>query len=134
MVAIPDRSPRVLVALRHPRLRHAVATALDSSANVTIVGAVGELDCAVREARETHADGVVIGTGLLRGDLVASLKKLVASLPDTRIIVVGTESSPAYARTLEAAGAAAYVSLQWGADVLSTSVRLALMTGAHQLA
>jgi DNA-binding NarL/FixJ family response regulator len=47
------------------------------------------------------------------------------------VVVVGTESSSAYARALEAAGAAAYVSLQWGADVLSTSVQRALRREAH---
>jgi DNA-binding NarL/FixJ family response regulator len=108
-----------------------VAAQIDSSACLSVVGTFDDLDGAVRAARADHADGVVVGTGLLRGDLVASLRRLVAALPGTRIVVVGTESSTAYARALEAAGAAAYVSLQWGADVLSTSVRLAMQPDTH---
>ena len=127
----PEAHPRILVALPHARLRDAVVAELGCSACVSVVGEFDDLDHAVRAARGNHADGVVVGTGLLRGDLVASLRRLVASLPGTRIVVLGTESSTTYARALEAAGAAAYVSLQWGADVLSTSVRIALRPDTH---
>jgi response regulator RpfG family c-di-GMP phosphodiesterase len=131
MSALPATHPTVLVALQHARLRDAIATELGCSSYMSVIGQAGDLDAAVRGAREHHADGIVVGTDLLRGDLVASLRKLVAALPSTRVVVVGTESSTAYARALEAAGAAAYVSLQSGADVLSTSVQLALRREGH---
>ncbi len=123
MSSLPQ--PKVLVVLSHARLRDAIAAELATSACVSVTGTFDDLDCAVLQARTDRADAVVVGTGLLRGDLVASVRKLIASLPGTRIVIVGTETSASYARALEAAGAAAYVSLQWGADVLSTSVRLA---------
>jgi DNA-binding NarL/FixJ family response regulator len=126
MSAPRDRDPRVLVALRHPRLRAAVAAELDVAAHVSVIGAHGDLDCAVRAARSHRADGLVIGVALLRDDLVASLRGLVASLPSTRVVVVGTDASDHYARALEAAGAAAYVSLVWGGDALAATVRVAM--------
>jgi DNA-binding NarL/FixJ family response regulator len=124
----PEARPRVLVALPHPSLRGAVAAELSASPHLSVIGEVGDLEGAVHEALVHQADGIVIGTALLRGDLVASLRKLRASLPGrVRIVVVGTESSGAYARALEAAGAASYVSLQAGAHDLSASVQAAML-------
>jgi DNA-binding NarL/FixJ family response regulator len=125
------RSPNVIVALRHARLRNAIARELDSSACLSVVGQAGDLATATAIARRQHADGMVVGIDLLRDGLVASTCGLVASLPGIRIVVVGTDPGSAYARALEVAGASAYVSLQWGADVLATSVLLALRHHVH---
>ena len=126
MTTPPPILPRVLVGLQNPHLRHAIAMELASTAGVSVVATVGDLDSAIRKARETEAHGVVIGAGLLRGDLLTSLRSLIASLPGLRVVIVGTETSSAYRNALEASGVAVYISLQWGADDLAGRVRLAM--------
>jgi DNA-binding NarL/FixJ family response regulator len=126
MNAVRNPHPRVVVAVPHARLRDAVVAQLGSSAGLSIIATVSDLDSMVHTARADRADGVIVGTGLLRGDLGTSVRALTARLPGTRAVFIGTESSTQYAEALEAAGAAAYVCLLSSADVLAASVRRAL--------
>jgi DNA-binding NarL/FixJ family response regulator len=119
----PAREARVVIALPHPRLRTALARALDLPGAISVVGQASDLIGAVDVTRALHADGLVLGAAVLRGDVVGDLRHVVAALPEVHVVVLGSETSVAYASAMRAAGAADYVSLDQGTDPLVSAVR-----------
>jgi DNA-binding NarL/FixJ family response regulator len=117
---------RLVIAMAHTRLGDTIVRALTSSDSVAVVGRAGDLDDAVRVTRETRPDGVVVGALLLPGDVVNGLRRLAAAIPGVRIVVIGTETSPAYAAAIKGAGAADYVALDGGPDSVVQAVRQAI--------
>lgn len=122
LAASPRPPVRLVVALSHARLSDALAAALTSSGVVSVIGRAGDLAQATRLAREARPDGVVVGAGLLRGDIVRDLRGLVTAIPEVRIVVVGTETSAAYGAAIKAAGAADYIPLDSGTDSVVSAV------------
>jgi DNA-binding NarL/FixJ family response regulator len=116
----------LVVALPHMRLRDAIANALEEPGAINVVGRASDLAGAIRVTRDSAADTVVLGTGLLRGDAVGDLHAIVTALPDVHVIVVGTETSLAYGAVMRAAGATEYVALEHGAQALADAVRRAI--------
>jgi DNA-binding NarL/FixJ family response regulator len=117
---------RVVLALSHARLRDAIAAALSASAFVSVVGCAGDLAGAIELTRVARADGVLVGAGLLQGDIARDLRGLVAALGDVRIVVIGSETSAAYGAAMAAAGAADYVTFDGGPDSVVSAVRRAI--------
>ena len=117
---------RLVVALSHARLRDALAAALISSGVVSVVGRAGDLPHAIQLTRDERPDGVVVGAGLLQGDIARDVRGLVTTIPEVRVVVVGTETSAAYAAAIKAAGAAGYVALDGGTDSVVSAVRRAI--------
>ncbi len=117
---------RLVVALSHARLRDALAAALISSGVVCVVGRAGDLAHAIQLTRDERPDGVVVGAGLLQGDIARDVRGLVTTIPEVWIVVVGTETSAAYAAAIKAAGAADYVALDGGTDSVVSAVRRAI--------
>jgi DNA-binding NarL/FixJ family response regulator len=113
---------RIVIALAHTRLRDALARALQAPGTVTIVGRESSLEGAIRATRASRPDSLVLGTGLLRGDAVGDLNVVVTALPGVRVIVVGHETSEAYGFVMRAAGAADYIALDRGAEVLAQAL------------
>lgn len=122
---------RLVIAMSHTRLRAAIAAALTSTDSVSVVGEAGDLADAIQVTREVRPDGVVVGAGLLQGDIAHGLRGLVAAIPDVRIVVIGTETSAAYAAVMKAAGAADYVALDSGTDSVVRAVRQSLPSEPH---
>ena len=54
----------------------------------------------------------------------------MAAIPDVRIVVIGTETSAAYAAAMKAAGAADYVALDSGTDSVVRAVRQSIPSEA----
>ena len=124
--AMPTPQARLVIALPHARLRNAIAAALASSGAVSVVGEAGSLTDAVRRTRESKPDGLVLGSGLLRGDVAGDLRRLIAELPSVEIVVVGTETSAGYAAAIKAAGAADYVAFDTGTEGVVSAVTRAI--------
>jgi DNA-binding NarL/FixJ family response regulator len=114
---------RVVVALPHARLRAALARALGLAGTLSVVGQASDLIGAIEVARALRADSLVLGAGVLRGDVLTDLRHAVAALPGVRIVVIGSETSAAYAAAMKAAGAADYVSLEQGTEPLVRAAR-----------
>ena len=116
---------RLVIALPHARLRAALARALDLPGVICIVGQASDLASAVDATRRTRADGLVLGAGILHGDVVGNLRSVVAALPGVHIVVVGSETGAAYATAMRTAGAADYIALEQGTDALVGAARRA---------
>lgn len=122
----PAVGARVVIALPHARLRAALARALDLPGEISVVGQASDLAGAVDVTRALLADGLVLGAGVLHGDVVGDLRHVVAALPGVHIVVLGSETSAAYAAAMKAAGAADYVSLEQGTEPLVSAARRTL--------
>ncbi len=128
--ASPYPELRLVIALSHTRLRDAISAALSSSGAMSVVGRADDLAHAIELTRTARPDGLVLGAGLLEGDIVHDLQELVSEIPDARIVVVGTETSTAYGTAIKAAGAADYVALDSGAESVVSAVRRAIPKGS----
>lgn len=113
---------RIVIALAHTRLRDALARALEAQGTITVVGRESDLEGAIRATRASRPAGLVLGTGLLRGDAVGDLNAVVTALPGVRVVVVGHETSAAYGFVMRAAGAADYIALDRGAEALAQAL------------
>jgi DNA-binding NarL/FixJ family response regulator len=128
--ATPAPRARLVVALPHTRLQDAISAALGSSGEASVVGRAGTLAETIRIIRESQPDGVVVGSGLLQGDVVQELRRLVAAIPGVRVVVLGTETSAAYRAAMKLAGAADYVALDGGFDGVLSAVLQAPARGS----
>ena len=97
-----------------------------SSGIVSIVGQADDLTDTVHLTCGFRPDGLVLGSGLLRGDVGGALRRLIAAIPKVEIIVVGTETSASYAAAIKAAGAADYVSVDTGTEGVVSAVARAM--------
>ena len=120
------RESRLVVAVPHARLRDALARALDLPGAICVVGQAHDLAGAVDVTRRAGADGIVLGAGILREDVVGNLRDVVAALPGVHIVVVGSETGAAYANAMKTAGAADYIALEQGTDALARAARRAI--------
>jgi DNA-binding NarL/FixJ family response regulator len=123
---LPRQAARIVVALRHERLREAVAKALEAPGAISIVGHADDIATAIDVSRGAHPDALVLGSALLRPDVVRHLRDTVTALPDVPVVVVGTDASAAFATAMRSAGAAEYVGLDLGAEALALAVRRVL--------
>ena len=116
---------RLVVALPHARLRDALVRALDLPGVICVVGQASDVASAVDVTRRARAEGLVLGAGLLREDVVGNLRGVVAALAGVHIVVVGSETGTAYATAMRTAGAADYIALEQGTDALVGAARRA---------
>ena len=122
----PRQAARIVVALRHDRLREAVARALEAPGAISVVGRADDLAGAVDLSRQAHPDVLVLGASLLRSDAMRDLRVTVGALPGVSVVVVGTDGAAAFGTAMRAAGAAEYVALDLGAEALALAVRRVL--------
>jgi DNA-binding NarL/FixJ family response regulator len=123
---LPRQAARIVVALRHERLRQAVAKALEAPGAISVVGRAEDIATAIELSRAAHPDALVLGSSLLRGDVMRDLRATVSALPGVSVVVVGTDGTAAFGTAMRAAGAAEYVALDLGAEALALAVRRVL--------
>jgi DNA-binding NarL/FixJ family response regulator len=121
----PETPARVVIAVRHPRLRAALVRVLATSRAPYLIASCATREQAVDAARATGAQAIVIAAGLLEGDVVDDLRRL-ADATDVPLVVVGSEDGPAYAAAVETATSAEYVPLAHDGDALLGAVARAL--------
>ncbi len=104
---------RVLIADDHAVLRAGLRMLIGAQADMQVVGEAADGDEAVRAARETRPDVVLMdltmpGSGPASGGIRA-IERLREEQPGVRVLVLTMHDVPAYLRTALAAGAAGYV-------------------------
>lgn len=125
------RSIRVVLADDHELMRGSLRQLLDGADDMHVIAEAGDQDAAVSAVRDHRPHVLVLDLRLPGGSSMETVLALHDSAPETRIIVMTMESSPAYAQRAFAAGAAGFVAKDLADDELVTAVRTAADGGRY---
>lgn len=115
----PQRPARVLVVEDHGIVREGLILLLERDAAIKVVGAAANGKDAVRAATQLRPDIVVMDLVLPELSGVDATERILADLPDTRIVVLSINISTEHIFRALRAGACGYVDKQAaGADLV----------------
>jgi DNA-binding NarL/FixJ family response regulator len=107
---------RVLVAEDHPMFREALVTMLEADKAFAVVGAVGSGNDAVAAAQQNPPDVVVMDLEMPDGGGITATAQILASLPDTRVLVLTSHDDDRNVYAALRAGAHGYLLKTASAD------------------
>lgn len=116
---------RVLLADDHTLIRTGIATLLQASKDIQIVGEAGDGDEAIRKTGELHPDVVVIDLSMPKLSGIEATKILRRKYPDTHVLVLTMHENEEYVFQILKSGASGYVLKSAGKEELSTAIRAA---------
>lgn len=100
---------RVLLADDHTMLRAGTRRILEDERDITVIGEAGSGDEAIRLAKETQPDVVLLDISMPNGDGIAVFPRLREVAPDARIVILTAHNQLAYVRACARLGAAGFV-------------------------
>jgi two-component system, NarL family, response regulator NreC len=116
---------RVVLAEEHTAMRRNLRRLLDAEDGVTVVAEAIDLETAARRVRGYLPDVLIADLHLPTGSTVGLVRELRASVPETQVVVLTMENSPAFVRQALAAGAAGYILKEHADRDLVPAVRAA---------
>jgi hypothetical protein len=120
-----DRSPAVLVGIRHPEMRRWTMDLLASEHGGWVVSEPRSDELLVEAIDRTRPDLVVVDTV----DFPACCRAALDTFPPGRVIVIGPEPDLAYRHLALSQGAGGWVCREHVAEEVSTALRAALGCG-----
>jgi two-component system response regulator NreC len=116
---------RVLLADDHTLIRSGIATLLQSSKDIQIVGEAEDGDEAIRKTGELQPDVVVIDLSMPKLSGIEATKILKRKYPDTQVLVLTMHENEEYVFQILKSGASGYVLKSAGKEELSAAIRAA---------
>jgi len=101
-------SVKLLIADDHEVIRTGLASLLAGS-NIEIVGEAANGKEAVKQAEQLRPDVILLDIRMPDGDGLATLEKLRAKVPESRVVMLSTYDNPTYIARAVALGASDYV-------------------------
>jgi DNA-binding NarL/FixJ family response regulator len=114
---------RVLVADDHPVVRHGLCTMLEIEDDMVVVGRAADGEEAVRQARETRPDIILLDVQMPNVDGIEALRRIRADNPEARVIVLTTYRNEDYIFPSLEAGARGYLLKDASRTELAAAVR-----------
>lgn len=105
----------VVLADDHAVVRAGLRFLLDAEDEIDVVGEAGDFPRAISVTEAMRPDVLVLDLGMPGGSGLETIATLVASVPETAIVVLTMQDDPAFARGALSRGARGYV-LKEGAD------------------
>lgn len=123
MTDLPARHVRVVVADDQTLVREGLVTLLGLIPGIEVVGTAGDGEAAVDAARRQRADVVLMDLRMPRVDGVEATRRIVTTLPDTRVIVLTTyaDDEPVFAALK--AGARGYLTKDSDASEIERAIQ-----------
>ena len=123
-----DLSPiRVVLADDHRLVRRNIRLLLETDPDVEVVAEAGDLFTAIRHVRGHFPNVLLLDLRMPNGSSIQAIRRLHEEAPETEIVVVTIEESPAFAQQAIDAGARGYVLKDNTDGELSLAVRHAAM-------
>ena len=116
---------RVVLADDHVLVRRSLLLVLGREEDVEVMAEAGDLFTVMRDVNGRIPHVLVLDLQMPDGSSIEVIKQLRARVPETAIVVVTMEDSPAYARAAIDAGAVGYVLKEYAAHDLAVAVRCA---------
>lgn len=124
---------RVMLVDDHRMVRDAVVVLVSHEPDLVVVGVAGDARSAVREARTTRPEVVVMDLDLAGTDGLAATRSLLALDPTLRVLVLSASCTPSLIDAAVDAGACGYLVKGDRAQLLLDGIRLAA-AGGHPMA
>ncbi len=115
----------VVLADDHELVRRSLRLVLGQEPDVEVIAEAGDLFTAMRHVNGHLPHVLVLDLQMPDGSSIELIRQLRARVPETAIVVVTMEDSPAYARAAIEAGAVGYVLKQYATHDLPVAVRCA---------
>ena len=100
---------RVLIVDDHPVVRDGLKATLGPEDDMIVVGEVGSADAALREARSTEPDVVLMDVRMPGGDGIQACRMLREHVPNARVIMLTSFGEKEAVRASILAGASGYL-------------------------
>jgi DNA-binding NarL/FixJ family response regulator len=114
---------RVLVADDHPVVRHGLCTMLEIEDDIVVVGRAADGEEAVAQALETQPDIILMDVQMPRLDGIEAMRRIRASDPEARVIVLTTYRDEDYIFPSLRAGARGYLLKDASREELAEAIR-----------
>lgn len=124
---------RVMLVDDHRMVRDAVVVLVSHEPDLVVVGVAGDARAAVREARTTRPEVVVMDLDLAGSDGLDATRSLLALDPTLRVLVLSASCTPSLVDAAVDAGACGYLVKGDRAQHLLDGIRLAA-AGGHPMA
>ena len=118
-------SIRIVMADDHDSMRRNLRLLLESEPGIEVVAEAADLASATRQVREHAPHVLILDLHMPNGSSVATIRELRRLVPDTQMVVLTMEASPAVARHVLDAGALGYVLKEHSDSDLLRAVRAA---------
>ncbi len=115
----------VLIADDHAAVRCALRLLLEGEQDVEVVAEVSDLATVIEQARAAQPHVLVLDLDLPGGSSVHTIGRLRMHAPETQIVLLTLEESPAFAQQALAAGASALVAKHHADSELPPAIRAA---------
>lgn len=123
---------RILLVDDHKMMRDGLRAILSSTDGIEVVGEAEDGRGAIEVARELQPDIVVMDVGMPEMNGIEASKRILAELPEIKVIALSTHSDKRYVLNMIATGASGYVLKEAAGDDLIRAVE-AVSRGEHYL-
>jgi two-component system, NarL family, response regulator NreC len=114
---------RVVVADSHPGMLVTAGLLLDAEDDLRVLGTATDIDRAAAMVARYAADVLIVDLHMLDGATRATISRLRKQLPNTQIVILTMEATPAYVGIVREAGALGYVLKEFADGDLAEAVR-----------
>ena len=125
-------SIKVLLADDHRLVREGFQSILEREPDIEVIATCGDGRAATQLAESLHPDVVVMDIGMPELNGMEATRQIVATIPNTRVVVLSVFSDKRYVLAALRAGASGYVLKVGAQDDLLRAVR-AVAEGKHYL-
>jgi two-component system response regulator NreC len=126
----PEQPIRVLLADDRPGMLASLRRLLDRELDVEVVGTECVLESLTDDVLEQHPDVLVLDLGLPGGSSLETIGRLREQAPQTEVVVLTMQDSPAVAQRALSIGASGYVTKDHADSELPQAIRAAVR-GEH---
>jgi DNA-binding NarL/FixJ family response regulator len=113
----------VLLVDDHELFRAGLRSRLETESDITPVGEAGTAEQGVMKARSLRPDLVLLDLLLPRKSGFEAIPELTKASPETKVVVVSSQTAPSSVRHAMTAGAAGYVAKRASAGELVSAIR-----------
>lgn len=114
---------RVLLVDDHEMFRNGLRKIIDGEEDIMVVGEAGDGKEAINLSRETYPDVILMDVNMPGMDGVEATRKIIAELPNIRIIGVSLHDSREVVQDMRDAGASAYLTKTEAFELLIVTIR-----------
>lgn len=114
---------RIVLADDHALIRSGIATLLQGSKDIEVVGEASNGEEALERIRELNPDVVVIDLSMPKLSGIEATKIITKRFPSTRVIVLTMHENEEYIYQIVRSGAGGYVLKSAGKEELSSAIR-----------
>jgi two-component system response regulator NreC len=122
----PEQRIRVLLADDHPGMLASLRQLLDREPDVEVVGTECALESLTDDVLEQHPDVLVLDLSLPGGSSLETIGRLREQAPQTEVVVLTMQDSPAVAQRALSVGASGYVTKDYADSELPQAIRAAV--------